>query len=94
MLTSRESQRSRLIQKLLVSGGLSSVEEVIRRALESLDADESWTVEERSALDDKIEGALKQVAEGKVYGPQAALRRLSLLRETHLANRRTLRGRV
>ncbi|MCX6626895.1 MAG: hypothetical protein NTW28_04595 [Candidatus Solibacter sp.] len=36
---------------------------MIRRALETLDAEESSTEEERSALDEKIDRALEQVGQ-------------------------------
>lgn len=39
-----------LINKRLSSGGYASVEDVLRRALEAQDAEESWTDEERRAL--------------------------------------------
>jgi hypothetical protein len=62
------------------------VEDVIRRALETLYAEESWTDGERRALDEKIARALEQVAAGRVYGPEAARQKLAALREAHLAN--------
>jgi hypothetical protein len=48
--------------------------------LESLDADENWTDEERRTLDEKIDRALEQVAAGRVYGPEEARRKLDELR--------------
>jgi Arc/MetJ-type ribon-helix-helix transcriptional regulator len=59
-----------LVQKQLATGALANVEDVIRRALETLDAEESWTGEERSALDEKIDRALEQVSAGRVYGSE------------------------
>lgn len=58
----------------------------IRRALETLDAEESWTDEERRALDEKIDRALEQVAAGRVYGSEEARQKLAALRQEHLAN--------
>ncbi len=75
-----------LVQKRLANGGFASVEDVIRRALETLDAEESWTEEERRALDEKIDNALGQVAAGRICGPEEAQRKLAALREAHLAN--------
>ena len=75
-----------LVQERLATGAFANAEDVIRRALETLDAEESWTVEERHALDEKIDSALEQVAAGRVYGPEEARRRLAALREEHLAN--------
>jgi Arc/MetJ-type ribon-helix-helix transcriptional regulator len=75
-----------LVQKRLATGAFADAEEVIRRALETQDAEESWTEEERRALDEKIDQALGQVAAGLVYGPEEARRKLAALREAHLAN--------
>ncbi len=75
-----------LVQKRLATGAFANAEDLIRRALEALDAEESWTDEERSALDEKIDRALEQVAAGRVYGPEEARRKLAALRETHLAD--------
>jgi Arc/MetJ-type ribon-helix-helix transcriptional regulator len=76
-----------LVQKRLATGAFANVEDVIRRALETLDAEESWTDEERCALDEKIDRALEQVVGGQVYGPEGARRKLAALREAHLSNR-------
>jgi Arc/MetJ-type ribon-helix-helix transcriptional regulator len=73
-----------LVQKRLATGAFANVEDVIRRALETLDAEESWTDEERSALDEKIDRALEQAAAGRVHGPEEARRKLAALREAHL----------
>jgi Arc/MetJ-type ribon-helix-helix transcriptional regulator len=44
-----------LIKKRLASGGYANAEEVLRRALEAQDAEESWTDEERRVLSSHIE---------------------------------------
>jgi len=75
-----------LVQKRLASGAFANAEDVIRCALETLDAEENWTDEERRVLDEKIDRALEQVAAGRVYGPEEAQRKLAGLREAHLAN--------
>jgi Arc/MetJ-type ribon-helix-helix transcriptional regulator len=75
-----------LVQKRLATGAFANAEDVIRHALEALDAEESWTDEERRALDRKIDRALEQAAAGKVYGPEEARRKLAAMREAHLAN--------
>jgi Arc/MetJ-type ribon-helix-helix transcriptional regulator len=74
-----------LVQKRLATGAFANAEDVIRRALETLEAEESWTGEERRALDGKIDRALEHVASGHVYGPEEARRKLAALREAHLA---------
>jgi putative addiction module CopG family antidote len=74
-----------LIEKLVSSGEYASAEEVFRRALEALEAEETWTEEERRALDEKIDRTLAQVAAGQIYGPDEARRKLAALRETHLS---------
>ena len=76
-----------IVQKRLATGAFANADEVIRRALETLDAEESWTDDERRALDEKIDRALEQVAAGRVFGPEEAKRRLAAFREAHLANR-------
>jgi Arc/MetJ-type ribon-helix-helix transcriptional regulator len=75
-----------LLQKRLASGAFADAEDVIRRALETLDAEESWSSEERQALDAKIDRALQQVDAGMVRGPVEARRKLAAFREVHLAN--------
>ena len=75
-----------LVQKRLATGGFANAEDVIRHALETLDAEEDWTTEERRALDEKIDRALEQVANGLVYGPEQARRKLAALKAAHLAN--------
>ena len=49
-----------LVQRRLATGAFANAEDVIRRALETLDAEESWTEDERRALDEKIGRALEQ----------------------------------
>jgi Arc/MetJ-type ribon-helix-helix transcriptional regulator len=63
-----------LINKRLSSGGYTSVEEVLRRALEAQDAEESWTDEERRALSAHIEEGYLQAERGELIdGAQARL---------------------
>ena len=73
-----------LVQRRLATGAFANAEDVIRRALETLEAEENWTHEERRALDEKIDRALEEVAVGQVYGPEEAGRKLAALREAHL----------
>ncbi len=69
-----------LVQKRLASGAYASAEEVIRRALEAQDSEDSWTEEERQALDRKIDRTLEEVTTGKTYGPEEARRKLAAMR--------------
>jgi Arc/MetJ-type ribon-helix-helix transcriptional regulator len=69
----------------LATGAFANVEDVIRRALETLEAEESWTAGERRTLDEKIDRTLEQVPAGQVYSPEEARRKLAALREAHWA---------
>jgi Arc/MetJ-type ribon-helix-helix transcriptional regulator len=61
-----------LINKRLSSGGYSDAEDVLRRALEAQDAEDSWTDEERLALAAHIEeGYLQAEREELIDGEQA-----------------------
>jgi len=61
-----------LINKRLSSGAYSNTEDVLRRALEAQDAEESWTDEERHALSAHIEEGYLQAARGElIEGDQA-----------------------
>ena len=66
-----------LVQKRLATGAFATAEDVIRYALEALEAEEEWTEEERRALDEKIDRALEQVVARRVYGPEEARRKLA-----------------
>ena len=62
-----------LINKRLSSGAYADVEDVVRRALEAQDAEESWTDEERRALSAHIEEGYPQAERGElIEGEQAA----------------------
>ena len=49
-----------LIKKRLSSGGYTDAEDVLRRALEAQDAEESWTDAERHALSAHIEEGISR----------------------------------
>ena len=77
-----------MVEKRLAGGRYQSAEEVLRCALEAQEAEEaeeSWSEEDRLALDAKIDRAMEQFAQGKVYGPEEALRKLAEMREARLA---------
>ncbi len=61
-----------LINRRLSSGGYATVEDVLRRALQAQDAEESWTEEECRALASHIEDGYMQAERGELIdGPQA-----------------------
>jgi Arc/MetJ-type ribon-helix-helix transcriptional regulator len=63
-----------LINKRLSSGCYANAEDVVRRALESQEAEESWTDEERRALSAHIEEGYLQAERGEfIDGAQAHL---------------------
>jgi Arc/MetJ-type ribon-helix-helix transcriptional regulator len=63
-----------LINRRLSSGGYASAEDVLRRALEAQDAEESWTDEERRALSAHIEEGYLQAERGELIdGAQVRL---------------------
>jgi hypothetical protein len=61
-----------LINKRLLSGAYTSPEDVLRRALEAQDAQESWTDEERRALSAHIEEGYLQAERGELIEAQQA----------------------
>ena len=61
-----------LINKRLSTGGYANAEDVLRRALEAQDAEESWTDDERQALSAHIEEGFLQAERGQLTdGAQA-----------------------
>lgn len=55
-----------LIEKRLSSGAYANAEDVLRRALQAQDAEESWTDEERRALSAHIEEGYLQAERGEL----------------------------
>jgi len=76
-----------LINKRLSSGGYASVEEVLRRALEAQDAEESWTEEERRALSAHVEEGFLQAQRGELIDVDRARREIQTLKEEWLRQR-------
>jgi Arc/MetJ-type ribon-helix-helix transcriptional regulator len=70
-----------LINKRLSSGGYSSVEDVLRRALEAQDAEESWTDEERIALSAHIEEGYLKAERGELIDGEQARREIQAMKE-------------
>ena len=77
-----------LINKRLSGGGYESVEDVLRRALEAQDAEESWTDEERRALSAHIEEGYQQAERGELIdGAQARWEIQAMKDDWHLFKR-------
>ena len=70
-----------LINKRLSSGGYESVEDVLRRALEAQDAEESWTEEERKALSAHIEEGYQQAERGELIEGGQARREIQSMKD-------------
>jgi Arc/MetJ-type ribon-helix-helix transcriptional regulator len=76
-----------LVDKRLAAGGYTSVEDVFRRALEALDAEESWTDEERRALSAHIEEGYLQAERGELVDGVQARREIQGLKDNRLGER-------
>jgi len=70
-----------LINKRLSSGGYASAEDVLRRALEAQDAEESWTDEERRALSAHIEEGYLQSARGELIDGNQGRREIQAMKD-------------
>jgi Arc/MetJ-type ribon-helix-helix transcriptional regulator len=70
-----------LINKRLSSGGYTSAEDVLRRALEAQDAEESWTDEERRALSAHIEEGYRQAERGELTAGAEARREIQTMKD-------------
>ena len=70
-----------LINKRLSSGGYANAEDVLRRALESQDAEESWTDEERRALSAHIEEGYLQAERGELVDDAQARREIQAMKD-------------
>jgi Arc/MetJ-type ribon-helix-helix transcriptional regulator len=69
-----------LINKRLSSGSFESVEDVLRRALEAQDAEESWTDEERRALSAHIEEGYLQAERGELIDDAQVRREIEAMK--------------
>jgi len=69
-----------LINKRLSSGAYANAEEVLRRALEAQDAEESWTDEERRALSAHIEEGYLQAERGELIDGDQARREIQVMK--------------
>jgi Arc/MetJ-type ribon-helix-helix transcriptional regulator len=76
------SDLEKLIEKRLSSGAYDSVEDVLRRALEAQDAEESWSDEERRVLSAHIEEGYLQAERGELIEGAQARRELQSMKDT------------
>jgi len=72
-------------------GGYTSVEDVLRRALEAQDAEESWSDEERRALSAHIEGGYLQAERGELIDAAQAYREIQSMKDAWREERSTKR---
>ena len=70
-----------LINKRLSSGCYANAEDVLRRALLSQDAEESWTDEERRALSAHIEEGYLQAERGELIDGSQARREIQAMKD-------------
>jgi Arc/MetJ-type ribon-helix-helix transcriptional regulator len=70
-----------LINKRLSSGAYKNAEDVLRRALEIQDAEESWTDEERQALSSHIEEGYLQAQRGDLIDGDQARREIQAMED-------------
>jgi antitoxin ParD1/3/4 len=70
-----------LINKRISSGAYTSVEEVLRRALEAQDAEESWSDEERRAVSAHIEAGYLEAESGELIESGQARREIQEMKE-------------
>ena len=70
-----------LVNKLLSKGSYSSVEDILRRALEAQDAEESWTEEERRALVSHVEEGFAQAERGELIDGDQARREIQAMKD-------------
>jgi Arc/MetJ-type ribon-helix-helix transcriptional regulator len=77
-----------LIKKRLSSGGYTDAEDVLRRALEAQDAEESWTDEERQALLAHIDEGYLQAERGELIEGAQARREIQEMKDSWRLHRR------
>jgi putative addiction module CopG family antidote len=70
-----------LIHKRLSSGAYANAEDVLRRALEAQDAEESWTDEERRALSAHIEDGYHQAESEELIDGAQVRRDIQTMKE-------------
>jgi Arc/MetJ-type ribon-helix-helix transcriptional regulator len=70
-----------LIKKRLSTGAYTNAEDVLRRALEAQDAEESWTDDERRALSAHIEEGYQQAERGELINATETRRDIQEMKE-------------
>ena len=78
-----------LVLKQLSTGAYANAEDVVRHALEELDAEEdTWTLAGRQALDRELKRRLEDAAAGrtKSLSPEEFRQRFDAFRQRHIAN--------
>jgi Arc/MetJ-type ribon-helix-helix transcriptional regulator len=70
-----------LINKRLSTGGYANAEDVLRRALEAQDAEESWTDEELGPLSAHLEEGYVQAERGELIDGAQARREIQAMKE-------------
>ena len=71
-----------LINRRLASGAYENAEDVLRRALEAQDAEETWTDEERRALSAHIEEGYLQAERGELIDGAQARRDIQAMKDS------------
>jgi putative addiction module CopG family antidote len=76
-----------LINKRLSSGNYNSPEEVLRRALQIQDAEESLSDEARQALSDRIEEGYRQAEGGELLDGEQGRAEIQVMKDDWRASR-------
>ncbi len=76
-----------IIQRRLESGVFSDVNEVIHKALQSLDAEEAWLLANNGAIHEKIGRGVSQLDRGEGLSPEESRARLQERKATWLERR-------
>jgi len=77
-----------LINKRLSSGAYANAEDVLRRALEAQDAEESWSDEERRALSAHLEQGYLQAERGELIDGEQARREIQAMKDDWRCSKR------
>jgi Arc/MetJ-type ribon-helix-helix transcriptional regulator len=77
-----------LINKRLSRGGYDDAEDVLRRALEAQDAEESWTEEDRLAMSAHLEEGYLQAERGELIDGAQARKQIQAMKDGWRLSRR------